>query len=146
YGWSDMADVIKQGVDPHVHTAGMMCGVPLEEFKTWKDNETVVDGQTLKDRYDKARQGAKPVNFAVPAGLGVASLVTYARSTYKVELSFEEARQRREMLTKTVYKELDLYLSEDGVAIVARNLQAPIWEVRNELGDTHLSSIQKQRR
>jgi hypothetical protein len=150
--WSNKADVIKAGVDPHEHTAAMMLGVPVDEFKTWKGNETVVeevlkDGTKvqvkLKDRYDKARQAAKPVNFGVPGGLGVASLVTYARSTYKVDLSLEEAKERRELLTKKVYRELDLYLAEDAPAIVARNLQAPLWEVRNELGDRHLTCIRK---
>jgi hypothetical protein len=152
YGWSDMADVIKAGVDPHAHTAAMMLGVSPEEFLTWKDNEAVAETRTvdgkeevikLKDRFDKARQMAKPVNFGVPGGLGVASLVSYAHSTYKVDFTFEEAKERRELLTRKIYKELDLYLTEDGAEIVARNLQAPLWEVRNELGDTHLSSIRK---
>jgi hypothetical protein len=152
YGWSNMADVIKAGADPHAHTAAMMLGVPAEEFLTWKDNDavaetTLVDGKEVvikfKDKFDKARQQAKPVNFGVPGGLGVNSLVGYAHSTYKVDFTFDEAKERRELLTKNIYKELDLYLAEDGPAIVARNLQAPLWEVRNELGDTHLSSIGK---
>jgi hypothetical protein len=152
YGSSDMAAVIKAGVDPHAHTAAMMLGEPVEEFMTWKGNEAVaekkvVDGKevevTFKDKFDKARQMAKPVNFGVPGGLGVASLVAYAHSTYKVDFTFEVARERREQLTKSIYKELDLYLTEDGPAIVARNLQAPPLEVRNELGDMHLSCIQK---
>jgi DNA polymerase I-like protein with 3'-5' exonuclease and polymerase domains len=152
YGWSDMATVIKAGIDPHAHTAAMMIGVPADEFKSWKNSEavaekTTVDGKevvvSFKDKFGKARQQAKPVNFGVPGGLGVASLVAYAHSTYKVDFTFEEAKERRELLTKHIYKELDLYLTEDGAAIVARNLQAPLWEVRNELGDTHLSSIRK---
>jgi hypothetical protein len=152
YGWSDMAEVIRAGVDPHAHTAAMMLGVPPEELAAWKDNEAVVEEKArdgtvtsvkLKDRFDRARQQAKPVNFGVPGGLGVASLVAYAHSTYKVDFTFDEARERRERLTRTIYKELGLYLAEDGPAIVARNLQAPLWEVRNELGDTHLSSVHK---
>jgi hypothetical protein len=152
YGWSDMADVIKAGVDPHANTAAMILGVPLNEFLSWKSNESVaerknVDGKEVevkfKDKFDKARQMAKPVAFGVPGGLGVASLVSYAHSTYKVDFTLEEAKERRELLTKKVYKELDLYLAEDGVAIVARNLQAPLQDVRNELGDTHLSCIRK---
>jgi hypothetical protein len=107
----------------------------------------VVDGKEvvikLKDKYDKARQMAKPVNFGVPGGLGVASLVSYAHSTYKVDFTFEEAKERREQLTQVIYKELDLYLTEDGPAIIARNLQAPLLEVRNELGDMYLSCIHK---
>src|SRR5262249_25273944 len=43
YGWSDMARVIMDGVDPHVHTGAMMLNVPLEEFQSWKDNNTVVE-------------------------------------------------------------------------------------------------------
>jgi hypothetical protein len=152
YGWSDLADIIKAGVDPHAHTAAMMLNVPAEEFLSWRDNETVaekqmVDGKEvevkLKDKFDRARQIAKPVNFGVPGGLGVASLVSYAHSTYRVDFTLEEAKERREQLTKKIYKELDLYLAEDGAAIVACNLRAPLWEVRNELGDTSLASIRK---
>jgi hypothetical protein len=153
YGWSRMADVIKAGVDPHVHTAALMLGVPVAEFASWKNNEAVAaagsatDGPgaavKYKDRYERARQQAKPVNFGVPGGLGVASLVSYARQTYKVALTQEEARERRERLVKEVYPELDLYLAEDGVAVVAQNLKAPLWEARAELGDLHLGCLQK---
>jgi DNA modification methylase/DNA polymerase I-like protein with 3'-5' exonuclease and polymerase domains len=152
YGWSDMAAVIKAGVDPHAHTAAMMLGVPAEEFLRWKGNEAIaetvtVDGREVeiswKDKFDKARSQAKPVNFGVPGGLGAASLVSYAHSTYKVDFTLEQAKECRELLTKKIYKELDLYLAEDGAAILARNLQAPLWEVRNELGDTSLSSVRK---
>jgi hypothetical protein len=149
YGWSKMADVIKAGVDPHAHTAAMMLGVPPSEFLTWKDNEALerVDGKEgtvkLKDRFDSARQLAKPVIFGVMGSLGAESLVGYARSTYRVEFTLEEAKARREFLITVVYPEMGLYLAEDGPAIVARNLHAPLEEVRNELGDTHLSSIAK---
>ena len=152
YGWSDMADVIKAGVDPHAHTAAMMLGMPPQEFLTWKDNEAVAEKTTgngkeeiitYKDKFDKARQQAKPVNFGVPGGLGVASLVAYAHSTYKVDFTFEEAKERREQLTNKIYKELGLYLTEDGVAIIARNLQAPLQDVRNEMGDMHMRCVNK---
>jgi hypothetical protein len=152
YGWSDMAGIIKAGVDPHAHTAAMMLGVPAEEFLSWKENDAVaekrsVDGKEVeikfKDKFDKARSQAKPVNFGVPGGLGIASLVSYAHSSYKVDLTLEQAKECRRLMTKEIYKELDLYLAEDGSAIIARNLQAPLWEVRNELGDTSLSSVHK---
>jgi hypothetical protein len=151
YGRSTMADIIKAGTDPHAYTASMMLGVPLEEFLSWKDNDTVVQAAAgdapasgkLKDLFDRNRQASKPVNFGVIGGLGALRLVSYAHSTYKVDLTLEEATARREKLTKEIYPEMDLYLSEDGPAIVARNLRAPLWEVRNELDDTHLSSIYK---
>jgi hypothetical protein len=137
YGQSDLADVIKAGVDPHAHTAALMLGEAPDEFLTWKTDER------RQDEYARARQAAKAVNFGVPGGLGVASLVGYARRTYGVPLTFDEARERRERLTKRVYKELDLYLAEDGAATVARNLRAPLQEARDVLGDLRLSCIRK---
>jgi DNA polymerase I-like protein with 3'-5' exonuclease and polymerase domains len=152
YGRSAMAEVIKQGVDPHAHTAAMMLGVPLEEFAKWKNSDEVLestlpDGKVIavrkKDRYAEGRQGAKAINFGVPGGLGVASLVSYARSTYKVELSDEEARLQRERLIKEVYPELSLYLAEDAQALLARNLRTGVEAVGADLGDVHLSCVRK---
>ena len=48
-----------------------MSGVTFEEFLRWKNNPEVVDGMSLSERYARARQAAKPVNFGVPGGLGV---------------------------------------------------------------------------
>jgi hypothetical protein len=137
YGRSDLADVIKAGVDPHAHTAALMLGVAPDQFLAWKDDAR------RREEYARARQAAKAVNFGVPGGLGVASLVSYARRTYGVPLTFEEAQERRERLTKKIYRELDSYLAEDGAALIARNLRAPLGEVRGALGDLHLSCVRK---
>jgi hypothetical protein len=69
--------------------------------------------------------------------------VNYARTTYKVDLTPEEARQRRDLLTKEIYRELDLYLTEAAQAILSCKLRAPLEEVQRELGDTHLTSVRK---
>jgi hypothetical protein len=138
FGHSDMAEVLARGVDPHAYTASLMLGISLEEFLSWK-----ADPQR-RGEYDKARQAAKAVNFGIPGGLGVRSLVSYAKRTYGVELTVEEAKGRRELLTKQIYTELDLYLFEDGAAILARNLCVPLEQLRKtRLGDTHLSCVRK---
>ncbi|MBL8797631.1 MAG: hypothetical protein JNM56_27270 [Planctomycetia bacterium] len=142
YGQSDLADVIQRGADPHVHTAAMMLGVSAAEFQTWKGNKRVEHGAALQDRYEAARQAAKAVNFGVPGGLGAGRLQEYARHTFGVQLSLEEARAKRGRLM-TIYRELDAYLSEDTSVILARNLEAPLWAVRNELGDIHMVCIWK---
>lgn len=116
YGRSTLAEVIRQGVDPHCYTAAMLLGMDLGEFMAL--------GKADSARYKQLRQQAKPLNFGIPGGLGPASLVHYAHSTYGVDLSLEEARQFRDRLVKDVYPELDLYLSEDGMSILARNLHA----------------------
>jgi DNA polymerase I-like protein with 3'-5' exonuclease and polymerase domains len=46
YGWSDMAEIIKAGVDPHAHTAALMLNVPLEEFLSWKSRSSFITGRT----------------------------------------------------------------------------------------------------
>lgn len=135
FGFSSMADVIKAGTDPHAHTAAMMLGVTYEEFRGWKTAN--------KDRHNHARQAAKAVNFGVPGGLGPQGLVTSAKNTFGVTLTLEEAETRRNKLIKDIYPEMALYLADDGAAILARSLMAPIEEVRNELGNIPVSSISK---
>jgi hypothetical protein len=135
YGRSVLVEVIKAGVDPHCYTAGLILGVPPEEFMGWKDDETVakVNGvlKPLRKHFKEARQAAKAVNFGVPGGLGAASLVAYARGTYKVEMTVEQAQAFRSKLITEVYPELDRYLSEDGMAVLAHSLGVPardLWD------------------
>jgi hypothetical protein len=137
HGSSDLAEVIKAGADPHAHTAAMMLGVEPGEFSRWKEDPG------RKGAYTAARQAAKAVNFGVPGGLGAESLAAYARRTYEVPLTTEEARQRRERLVKDVYPELALYLAEDAAAVVAGNLRAPVVDVRQALGDVSLTAVRK---
>jgi hypothetical protein len=75
--------------------------------------------------------------------LGVDSLVGYAKQTYGVTLSVDEARERRERLVNDIYPELALYLAEDVHLILARNLQASVPAVKAALGDIHLTCIRK---
>jgi hypothetical protein len=103
----------------------------------------VVGGEKLGDRYDRARQAAKPINHGVTGGLGVRGLRDLARNAYGVDLTEEEARQRRDLLVRQVYPELGPYLAEDAAAVLARSLQAPEDEVRNELGEIQLSVVRK---
>jgi hypothetical protein len=133
YGRSVLAEVIRRGVDPHCYTASMILGVTLDEFMRWKDDETEaeVNGsyRPLRKHFKEARQSAKAVNFGVPGGLGAASLVAYARGTYQVEMTLEQAQALRTRLIKEVYPELDLYLSEDGMAVLAHSLGVPAGEL-----------------
>ena len=81
YGRSVLAEVIKQGIDPHAHTAAMILGIPLEEFRRWKEDGTVAERRqvggreqvvTYANRFKEMRDAAKAINFGVPAGLGIA--------------------------------------------------------------------------
>lgn len=83
YGFSVLADVIIQGIDPHCFTAAMIEGVPLTEFMTWKDNPE------LKKKFGSLRQQAKAINFGIPSGLTANGLSVYAQQAYGVALEPE---------------------------------------------------------
>jgi hypothetical protein len=135
YGRSVLADVIRQGIDPHAYTAAMIQNVPLDKFMNWKDDDKEVEingvRKPLKRHFKEARQFAKPINFGVPGGLGAASLVDYARNTYKVEMTLEQAQAFRAKLINQIYPELGLYLAEDDMALLAYNLGASVEDLWN---------------
>ncbi|ELR14116.1 uncharacterized protein ACA1_322130 [Acanthamoeba castellanii str. Neff] len=107
YGYSNLAEVIRKGVDPHSFTASMFEGVELAQFMSWKDS---ADGE-LRTKFTTLRQRAKE----------------YAKTAYNVELSYPEAVFFKKRLTKEVYPELHKYLREREFAVVAHNLQCT-WE------------------
>lgn len=130
YGASQLAEVIRQGVDPHCYTAAMIRGISPEDFEALKGTDP--------DAYAQDRQRAKAINFGIPGGLGVQALVDYAKSTYGVEMSHEEAGRLRNRLTREVYPELERYLADDGMAILAKNLRSsePLcWEAFDFSGE-----------
>lgn len=118
YGRSRLADVLREGVDPHAFTASMFRGVSLEEFSRLPDRK-------------KLRQQAKALNFGIPGGLGAKSLVSYAATTYGVDLSLEEATLFRDRLIKEIYPELGEYLKEDSIGTLSSNLRTSAFRVRS---------------
>lgn len=126
FGFSKLADVIRDGVDPHCHTAGMLLDMPYQEFMELKKNEP--------EKFKRWRQAAKGVNFGVPGGLGAAALVDYARRTYEVEMSLEESQQFRQRLVEDVYPELKLFLADTSLEVLADNLGATLDDVQAAIG------------
>lgn len=118
YGSSRLASVIREGVDPHAFTASMFAGVSPEDFNSLPNRKQL-------------RQQAKALNFGIPGGLGAKSLVTYAATTYGVELSLDEATVFRDRLIREVYPELGEYLKEDPIALLAGNLRTSPFRVRS---------------
>jgi DNA polymerase-1 len=85
-GRSKMAEAFNAGVDPHYQMAAKMLGISYEEAvaRGAADDETVLD----------ARQKSKALNFGLPGMLGAAAFVDYARDSYGVLISLEEAEAR----------------------------------------------------
>lgn len=117
YGFSKLAEVIKAGTDPHSYTAAMFAGVDLQQFHTLPNKKQL-------------RQQAKAVNFGLPGGLGAAALASYAKHSYGVTMTLDQATQFRTMLTEHIYPEIGLYLSDDPATALAATLQADVVQVR----------------
>lgn len=83
FGESDMAKAINEGKDLHIWTASFLLGT---------DYETALKGKKAGDPEVKhARQAAKVANFGFPGGLGVETLITYAREGYGLRITKEDS-------------------------------------------------------
>jgi hypothetical protein len=75
--------------------------------------------------FKTARQAAKALNFGIPGGLGAKSLADYAKASYGVLMSKDEAADFRKRLIYKIYPEIGKYLSDSVLIDLARNLEVP---------------------
>ena len=115
FGGSTLADTIRQGIDPHEYTAALLLGINLNEFQELKKTEP--------KQFKQYRQQAKTLNFGLPGGLAAPALVSYAKSTYGVEMTGEQAEEFRHQFLNTIFPEIGEYLQSDTATILARNLK-----------------------
>jgi DNA polymerase I-like protein with 3'-5' exonuclease and polymerase domains len=66
-----------------------------------------VDGNRLSDK--EYRTMAKPIGLGYPGGLGARTMLTFAKDTYGVTFTEDQARQFKKVLVQT-YPELGVYL------------------------------------
>jgi DNA polymerase I-like protein with 3'-5' exonuclease and polymerase domains len=123
YGRSVLSDLFRQGGDPHRYTAALLLGLTLDQFE-----------KLPREDQKRHRQRAKAINFGTPGGLGTASLVSYAKQSYGVELTINEAKQFRQRLITEIYPELGVYLKDEPFRLLADNLQCTPAEARRLLG------------
>ena len=83
FGWSEMASAINSGMDLHLAMAANLLGIPYEEAQAKRK-----EGD---EKVKEARQLSKALNFGFPGGMGAASFVSFARASYKVEISEQRA-------------------------------------------------------
>lgn len=103
FGSSRLGDVINSGQDPHRITAAQITGKQVGEID------------------DQERQWAKAANFGFPGGLGAEAFIAYARSTYGVTVTKEQAAAFRAAWI-AAYPEMGRWLASDDMATLARNL------------------------
>lgn len=117
FGSSILANTIREGIDPHVYTAAMIQGMTIEEFSNLKSSDPV--------KFKTFRQAAKALNFGIPGGLGAKSLADYAKASYGVLMTKEEAADFRKRLIYKIYPEIGKYLSDSILVDLANNLEVP---------------------
>jgi len=102
YGRSEIANKINAGIDLHRFGASQILGIPEEQ----------VD--------DESRRKMKAVNFGFPGGLQPRALVEYAKATYGVHMTEEEAQLMRSRWLE-LFPEMQFYLAEcDDLEAVCR--------------------------
>ena len=101
-GESSLADAINDGLDPHTELASTILGISAEEGRARR--------KAKDPEFDNARQTAKVANFGFPGGLGAPKLVLFARKSYGVEMTEEQARDlKRQWLTR--WPEMQAYFA-----------------------------------
>ena len=83
FGESELAKTINAGRDPHTEFATSILGISYEEGVARKEDPDDTE-------FDNARQTAKVALFGLPGGLGIASLVSFARKGYNVILTEDD--------------------------------------------------------
>ncbi len=114
FGKSTLADVIRADRDPHAYTAAILLGLDPDQFLALRETDLA--------KFKEWRQMAKPLNFGIPGGLGPATLVAYARRTYNVPMTVEQAGEFRRRMITEVYPEWDQYLADDPMTNLASSL------------------------
>lgn len=108
-GGSTLAEVINAGEDPHVKMASEMLGITFEEGKKLK--------KSGDPEFKETRQTAKILNFGLPGGLGVDSLVGHMRK-HNVFISRDEAARLKGNWFKA-WPEMPEYFKRAGDATVS---------------------------
>lgn len=90
-GHSTLGKAINAGLDPHLSVASDILHLPYEEAKKRKKELTI----------DNARQVGKVANFGIPGGLGAPKLVMFAKKSYNVSLTEDEAKQLKKQWLQT---------------------------------------------
>tara|TARA_R110002020_G_scaffold264832_1_gene479574 strand:+ start:2150 stop:4054 length:1905 start_codon:yes stop_codon:yes gene_type:complete len=83
FGTSQLAELINDGIDPHLYVASLLLDIPYEVAVDKKKDKEVKE----------FRQLSKALNFGLPGGLGAFTFVGYARGTWGVSISEQQAKE-----------------------------------------------------
>jgi hypothetical protein len=120
FGHSTLAQIINEGKDAHSMVACRILSIDYDTgMKRKKDK--------ADKEFDNARQTGKVANFGMPGGLGAASLVSFAKATYDVDLTEEQARWLKGVWFETLpemrdyFKCIDSMMGTDGYGTIMQH-------------------------
>ena len=124
FGYSVLRDQINAGVDVHAYLGAQLCAAMEPAFKEWCIEAGAASAaevyelfhrmpesaeQEVRDLYDKYRKFAKPTNLGYPGGLGPATFIKYAKATYELVISLEQATMFRDTWRETYPEMVDYF-------------------------------------
>jgi hypothetical protein len=84
-GYSKLGDALNAGFDPHLSMAAQIMGISYDEAKKRRE-----DGD---EEVEEMRTLGKCANFGFPGGLGAKTFCAFAKATYGVIITEEQARK-----------------------------------------------------
>lgn len=106
-GYSEMADAINRGIDVHLQMAANILGIPYEEAAARRKAED--------PEMEMYRTLAKAANFGFPGGLGAATFCKFAKGTYNVNITEEQARELKQQWLDTWPEMREYFRLVDGL-------------------------------
>lgn len=101
-GYSRLGEMLNAGLDPHCEIASHIMGVSYEEaYRLYKAGD---------EWADDCRQTGKIANFGLPGGLQPPALVSFAKSTYNVTITLQQAIQLKQ-IWEAAFPEMQAYFA-----------------------------------
>lgn len=98
-----LGEAIDNGIDAHCVLGAKLLNTTYEHVLANKKKEGSPEAN--------ARQASKPGNFGLPAGMGDAAFVSYAKNQYGVDVSMQQASEIKRAW-KAAWPEMNVYLAD----------------------------------
>lgn len=134
FGHSTLGQIINEGIDPHAYLASQLAYYLHADFRASCDEAGLRTPREIFEAFSECKKSkndevvaffkhwrkfAKPTGLGYPGGLGAETFITYARTTYGVEVSLETAKQLKEIWLAT-FPEF-----QEGFAFITRDCVDP---------------------
>lgn len=118
-----MIHAYRQGIDLHTATAAILMGMTLDEL--------VARGKEDPEWFDLMRFNGKAGNFGLIYGMGAPGYQQYAKLTYRVDLTMDDAENQREAFFKKYSGLTEWHRQYKSFARTHKYIRSPLGRVRH---------------